>query len=196
MSGSTMAAPGRRPTTSRRAMLSGGAALLALAACGNGVGSSGAERLEARVDATRDFLFARYPGTRDLAGRALGVLYMPLVTEAGFWLGGAYGRGALRIGEATVDYYSATRASFGPQIGAQQYGSALFFMTAEALAEFRASDGWAAGADVRYALPDGGGSLGIETTTGLAPVIGIVFGQSGLIVGASLAGVKYTRIVP
>ena len=148
------------------------------------------------MDATRDFLFARYPGTRELAGRAQGVLYMPLVTEAGFWLGGAYGRGALRIGGATVDYYSATRASFGPQIGAQQYGSALFFMTAEALAAFRASDGWAAGADVRYALPDGGGSLGVETTTELAPVIGIVFGQSGLIVGASLAGVKYSRIVP
>jgi len=180
----------------RRAVLAFGAATLALAACGNGVGGRGPERLDARVDATRDFLFARYPGTRDLAARAQGVLIMPLVTEAGLWFGGAYGRGALRIGGATVDYYSATRASFGPQIGAQQYGSALFFMTAEALAQFRASDGWAAGADVRYAFPDGGGSLGVETTTELAPVIGIVFGQSGLIVGASLAGVKYTRIVP
>jgi lipid-binding SYLF domain-containing protein len=195
MSGFPMAVPVRRPPT-RRSVLAGGAALLALAACGNGVGGRGAERLDARVDATRDFLFARYSGTRDLAGRAQAVLYMPLVTEAGLWLGGAYGRGALRIGGATVDYYSATRASFGPQIGAQQYGSALFFMTAEALAEFRASDGWAVGADVRYALPDGGGSLGVETTTERAPVIGIVFGQSGLIVGASLAGVKYTRILP
>lgn len=180
----------------RRGLLAGGGAMLALAACGNGVGSSGAARIDARVDATRDFLFSRYPGTRDLARRAQGILYMPLVTEAGFGIGGAYGRGALRINDVTVDYYSATRATFGLQIGAQQYGHALFFMTEGALAEFRRSDGWAAGADIRYALPDGGGSLGIETTTEMAPVVGIVFGQSGLIVGATVAGVKYTRIIP
>ncbi len=187
-------APERR--LSRRSLVAGGGALALLAACGNGVGGSRAERLDARVDATRDYLFGRYPGTRDLAARAFGVLYMPLVTEAGFGFGGGYGRGALRINDVTVDYYSATRATFGLQIGAQQYGHALFFMTAPALAEFRRSDGWTAGADIRYALPDTGGSIGVDTTTGLSPVIGLVFGQAGLMAGATLAGVKYTRIIP
>jgi hypothetical protein len=28
------------------------------------------------------------------------------------------------------------------------------------------------------------------------PVVGLIFGQQGLIAGASLAGVKYTRIIP
>jgi len=179
---------------SRRFLLSAGAAAV-LAGCGNPVGGNGAQVIDNRVDATRDFLFGRYPGTEQLAQQAAGVLYMPLVTEAGFGIGGAYGRGALRINDATVDYYSAARATIGLQIGAQQYAHALFFMTEDALQEFRTSNGWAAGADVRYALPDQGASLGKETTE-IQPVIALVFGQSGLIAGASLAGVKYTRIIP
>lgn len=170
-----------------------GAALLA--GCANGVGGNGGTQIDARVDATRDYLFERYPGTRDLAQQAKGVLFMPLVTEAGFGIGGAYGRGALRINGVSVDYYSAAKASFGIQIGAQQYAHALFFMTESALADFRRGSGWAAGADLKYATPEQGGSLGKETTE-LDPVIALVFGQQGLIAGATLSGVKYTRIIP
>ncbi len=181
---------------SRRAFMgTGGAALLLTAACGNGIGSNGSQQIDARVAATKNFLFNTYPGTRDLASRALGVLYIPLVTEAGFGFGGSFGRGALQINDQTVDYYSATRATFGLQIGAQQYAHALFFMTDAALGDFRRSNGWAAGADVRYATPEQGASIGKETTE-LSPVIGLIFGQQGLIVGATLAGVKYTRIIP
>ena len=185
---------------SRRVFLAATGSALALAACdnsitGNGVGSNGGAQIDARVDATRDYLFGRYPGTRDLAAKALGVLYMPLVTEVGFGIGGGYGRGALRINGVTVDYYSATRATFGLQIGAQQYAHALFFMTDGALASFRRGNGWAAGADVRYATPMEGASLGKETTE-LDPVIGLIFGQQGLIAGATLSGVKYSRIIP
>lgn len=181
---------------SRRALLGGaGAALLLTAACNNGVGSNGGGQIDARVDATQEYLFGRYPGTRELADRAAGVLYMPLVTEAGFLYGGAYGRGALRIRGVTVDYYSATKASIGLQIGAQQYAHALFFMTDQALAEFRRGSGWAASGDLRYATPEQGASIGKETTE-LDPVIPFVFGQQGLIAGATLAGVKYTRIIP
>lgn len=174
----------------------GGAALGLTAACGNGVGTANAQRIDARVDATRDFLFSRYPGTVDLAAKAQGVLYIPLMTEAGFGFGGAYGQGALRINDVTVDYYSAAKVSAGLQIGAQQYAHALFFMTEQSLAQFRAGEGWAAGADLKYAVFDQGGNLGLDTTTALAPVIALVFGQAGLLVGATLAGTKYTRIIP
>ena len=181
---------------SRRAFLgAAGSGILLAAGCANGVGNNNAAVIDARVDATRDSLFNRYPGTRDLARDARGVLYMPLVTEAGFGIGGAYGRGALRINDITVDYYSATRATIGFQIGAQQYAHALFFMTDAALQEFRRSDGWAASADIRYATPMEGGSIGKETTE-IDPVVGLIFGQQGLIAGASLAGVKYSRIIP
>jgi lipid-binding SYLF domain-containing protein len=185
---------------SRRSFLGFGAAALLLAACdgsmiGNGVDSNAAAEIDARVDATRDYLFSNYPGTKDLAANAKGILFMPLLTEVGFGVGGGYGRGALRINGVTVDYYSATRATIGLQIGAQQYAHALFFMTEESLANFRRGNGWAAGADVRYATPDQGASIGTDTTE-LDPVVGLIFGQQGLIAGATLSGVKYSRIIP
>lgn len=167
-----------------------------LGACANPVGGDGAAQLDARVDAARDFLRSSYPSLEELFSNARGILYIPVVTEAGLFFGGAYGRGALRINDITVDYYSATRASFGLQAGAQQYAHALFFMTEQALSDFRFSPGWAASADMRYATPTQGGSMGTETTTQFSPVIAVVFGQSGILAGASLAGVKYSRIIP
>lgn len=180
----------------RRALLSGAAATLALSACGNGIGSQGGANIDARVDATLAYLDNNYPGTRDLRQKSVGMLVMPLITEASFGFGGAYGRGALRVDDVSVDYYSAAQASFGLQIGAQQYAHVLYFMTEEALADFRTSPGWAAGADVEYAVSDRGGNMSAETTTVLAPVIAVVFGQAGLLAGASVEGTKYTRIIP
>jgi lipid-binding SYLF domain-containing protein len=180
----------------RRRVILAGTALAALAACNNGTGSSGAATLDARVDSTLAFLTETYPNTRDLLSRAAGVLVMPLVTEVGLGLGAAYGTGALRIGGATVDYYSATAASAGLQIGAQQYSHVLFFMTEEALAEFRASPGWVAGAGLEYAANTEAETLVADTVTSLSPVIAVVFGQTGLRLGATIEGTKYTRIIP
>ena len=167
-----------------------------LAACGNGVGSSNAATIDARVDATLNQLFSRYPNTRDLADKSNGKLIMPVVTEAGFLVGGGFGRGALRINNVTVDYYSSTKGSVGLQIGAQQFAHVLFFMTADALEKFRRSSGWAAGADVEYVFNDRGENLRAETTTSSSPVIAVIFGQAGALAGVSLEGMKYTRIIP
>ncbi|PIE12470.1 MAG: hypothetical protein CSA68_12615 [Rhodobacterales bacterium] len=114
---------------SRRGFLigAGGVALLG-AGCGNGIGSNRGAAIDARVDATLNHLYNRYPGTRDLADKSTGMLVMPLVTEAGLGIGGAYGRGALRAG--------------------------------------------------------------------LSPVLAVVFGQTGLLAGATIEGTKYTRIIP
>ncbi len=179
----------------RRALLSGGAATLALSACSSG-GITGGEKVDARVDAALAFLDENHPETRELREKAAGMLVMPLVTEASFLYGGSYGRGALRVNEVTVDYYSATQASFGLKAGGQQYAHVLFFMTKEALSNFRASRGWAAGTEIEYATTGDGGNIGSGTMTALAPIIGVVFGQAGLLAGASAVGTKYTRIVP
>ncbi|THF85396.1 MAG: twin-arginine translocation pathway signal, partial [Sulfitobacter sp. SK025] len=125
-----------------------------------------------------------------------GMLVMPLVTEAGLGFGGAYGRGALLVDNVTVDYYSVAKASGGLQIGAQQYAHVLFFMTEQALSQFRRSPGWAAGADLEYVISDRGESVEADTTTALAPVLAAVFGRAGLRIGATLEGTKYSRIIP
>ncbi len=177
-------------------MASAGGAALMTAGCANGIGSKGGAAIDARVQTTLNYLFNRYPGTQELSNKASGMLVMPLVTEAGFGIGGAYGRGALRVGDATVDYYLQAEASIGFQIGAQQYAHVLFFMTDEALQNFRTSPGWVAGADIKYAIQNEGDRLSADTITSLTPVVAVVFGQAGLIAGATIEGTKYTRIIP
>ena len=167
-----------------------------LAACGNGVGSSGPQRIDARVDSTLNYLYTNHPNTTTLAQKSTGMLVMPLVTEASIGLGGGFGRGALRINDVTVDYYSSAKGSVGLQIGAQQFAHVLFFMTEGALTKFRRASGWAAGADIEYVFRDQGENLRAETTTSTAPVVAVIFGQAGLLAGASLEGMKYTRIIP
>lgn len=172
------------------------AAASVTAACGNGVNSTGGAKIDARVDATLMELYNRYPATQELAAKASGMLVMPLITEAGFGFGGGYGRGALRVGGTSVDYYSSAKGSFGLQIGVQQFAHVLFFMNDESLLKFRRSEGWAAGADIEYAFSDLGENLRADTTTATSPVVAVIFGQAGLMVGATLEGIKYTRIIP
>jgi len=182
---------------SRRAFALGAlATTTAVAACGNGVGGRGAATIDARVQATLTEMYRNYPNTIDLANKSSGMLVMPLVTEAGLGFGGAYGRGALLVGNTSVDYYSVTKASGGLQIGAQQYAHVLFFMTDQSLNDFRRSRGWAAGADLEYVVKSKGDSVAADTTTILSPVLAAVFGRAGLRLGATLEGTKYSRIIP
>lgn len=174
----------------------GAGALGAVAACSNGVGGSGAPTIDARVDETLDYVYRTYPSSKNLAENAAGILVMPLVTEAGLGFGAAYGRGALRVKDVTVDYYSVAQASAGFQFGAQQYSHALFFMTEESLLDFRRSAGWVAGADLEYVFQSEGENFKADTTTITDPVLAMVWGQAGVRIGATVEGSKYTRIIP
>jgi lipid-binding SYLF domain-containing protein len=129
------------------------------------------------------------PGTADLASRAQGLLVIPDITSVGLFAGGAYGEGALMVGpnRAIVDYYSLSAVSLGFQIGASNYNQALFFMTTEALQDFRVSDGWELGAGAAVVVDREGAAAGITTTRINRPIVEVVFGQRGLQVGASLA---------
>lgn len=185
----------------RRALIVSSATIVLLSGCsgdfrGNGFGGDGAARIDNDVDATLAELSRSFPGTNEVINKARGVLVFPYVTEAGLGFGGAFGRGALRSNGITLDYYSMIKGSAGFQIGGQQYSHVLFFMTDEALQSFQQSPGFAAGANVTYATPQQGATAMAETTTSLTPVIAVVFGQKGIRAGATLEGVKYTRIIP
>lgn len=175
----------------RRASLLGA---LALSACVAQVNSSRGE-IDSRVDAALFELYDTVPGARNVAEQAAGMLIMPRVNEAGFVYGAGYGEGALLIRGAKVDYYSVATASFGLQIGAQRYKHALFFMTPEALASFRTSDGWELGLDAEYAIPNNAGAATITSGTFNKPIYAVIYGQEGIIVGATVEGNKYSRIV-
>lgn len=140
-------------------------------------------------------MFRTVPGARELHDQAKGVLMMPDIFKGGLIVGGAYGEGALLVGGETVGYYAYASGSFGFQIGLQSYKQALFFMTDAALAQFRAAKGWEVGADAEVTFPGDGLKAGLDTTSRTAPVIGVVFGQDGVLAGVSVQGGKYTPIV-
>lgn len=167
--------------------------------------AAGRTVIDNRVRVALDQMFAEMPGTRDLASRARAMLVMPSVVKGGFIFGGAYGEGALlpaggqgASGPAAgpaESYYSVASASIGLQLGVQSSHHVLFFMTDEALDRFQRADGWEVGADAEVTLPESGASLQLNSTLMNKPIIGIVFGQDGFMLGASLQGAKYSPIV-
>ena len=69
--------------------------------------------INASVDGTLSRLYSSVSGSHELVDKARGVLVFPSVIQAGFWVGGQYGDGALRVGGHTVGYYSTAAGSFG-----------------------------------------------------------------------------------
>ena len=109
----------------RRAVLTGAAASLALAACGNGIGSQGGTNIDARADAALNYLDTNYPGTRDLRDKSVGMLVMPLVTEASFGFGGSYGRGVLRVNDIISNIKGVSLACHKTSFHLQDWQSVL-----------------------------------------------------------------------
>ncbi|MFQ5567680.1 MAG: YSC84-related protein [Paracoccaceae bacterium] len=187
-------------TITRRRALGALAAVTATAAAALPARAAEAAVIDARVNLAMGRLWSEVPSARDIASRAKAMLVMPEVVKGGFILGGAYGEGALRLNdpvegyEKKGGYYSVGAASIGLQIGVQSTSHVLFFMTDAALDKFRRSDGWEAGVDAEITFPDAGLNAGVDSTTLEKPVIGVVFAEDGLLVGASLAGAKYSPI--
>lgn len=160
---------------------------------GQGSAAERRREIEAGVDATLSRLQEAVPQSRELVNRAEGVLVFPSVLSASFVVGAQHGDGALRVGGKTVDYYTTTAGSIGFQAGAQSRAIVLLFMTPDALRDFRASNGWTAGADATVAIADVGATGNIDTNTMRQPIIGFVMSNAGLMAGVSLQGAKITK---
>jgi lipid-binding SYLF domain-containing protein len=152
------------------------------------------EELDEHVRQTIEDLYRASPAARQLAGKSTGMLVFPSVVKAGFWVGGEYGEGALDVGHKTVGYYNVISASFGLQAGVQEKSVVLMFMTPEALAKFRQSDGWKVGVDGSVALVTLGAGKDFDTETLQKPIVGFVFNNKGLMANLTLEGSKISQI--
>lgn len=193
----------------RRQFIAGSSAViaaggLALTGCTTtplGAGDAATENTQKRatintgIDATMERLYNSVHGSRELIGKASGVLVFPQVIAAGFWIGGQYGEGALRVNGQTTAYYSTVGGSFGLQIGAQSKAIIFAFMNQQALDKFLQSQGWAAGADATVALVKVGANGNVDTSTAMSPVEAFVLTNAGLMAGVSLEGTKISRLV-
>ena len=151
-------------------------------------------RINEEIRSAKIIMNREIPGSVELENEAKGVLIIPKVSEANFWLGGAFGEGGLLIGDAIVSYFNIAQASFGLKIGAQEYSHALFFMSSTSLKQFRSSDGWSFGADVEYVMAENSGWFGQEAIKPAVDVIALIYNRSGVTIGGSVEGIKYSPI--
>lgn len=182
----------------RSAELLGGGALL-LSGCSttpmSGAGTTNKrQEIDAAATSTLSRLSSTIPSSRELVGKARGVLVFPSVLAAGFGVGGEYGEGVLRVGGKSVDYYSTASASFGLQIGAQSKAVIFLFMTQEALDKFRNSQGWTVGADASVAVVKAGANGDIDLNTATQPVNVFVMTNQGLMANLTIEGTKITKL--
>jgi lipid-binding SYLF domain-containing protein len=170
--------------------------VIVLSALGSGdfLHAASSVEIDSKVDATLKMFHWKVKGGKELEKKAKGVLVFPSVIKAGFWIGGEFGEGALRVNGQTIDYYNVAGVSFGLQFGVQSKSVLLLFMTKEAFADFRNSAGWRAGVDGAVALATLGAGGALNTQTLTRPIIGFVFGNKGLMVDVSLTGSKITKI--
>jgi len=151
------------------------------------------QNIDTAVDSALAQLFAQDPASRDLVTKARAVLVFPSVVTAGFVVGGSYGTGALRSGGRTERYYKTAAGSVGLLAGAESKAMYILFMTDEALAKFRASNGWTVGADASVAVMKTGANASVDSSIAQQAVIAYVLVKGGLMANLSLEG---TRITP
>jgi lipid-binding SYLF domain-containing protein len=154
-----------------------------------------AKEINAEVNAALKLFSQHVKGGKEFLKAAKGVLVIPNIVKAGLGVGGEYGEGAMRIGGKTVEYYSLAAGSVGLQIGAQKTNLILVFMQDEALRNFRRSSGWKAGVDGSVAFIDVGAGKSLDTVNIKDPIAAFMFGQKGLMAGATVEGAKFTKLV-
>ena len=153
-----------------------------------------AEEIDIKVDATLKAFKEEVDGGEEFLARASGVLVFPKVIKAGLIVGGEHGKGALRVDDKTVGYYSTTAGSIGLQAGAQAKSEVIVFMTEDALTAFRASSGWEAGVDGNIAVVEWGAGQSLTTVDVKDPIVGFIFGNTGLMFDLSFEGSKFNKL--
>jgi lipid-binding SYLF domain-containing protein len=156
--------------------------------------AASANGINVSVNEAINRFYKQVNGAREFMAQAKAVLVMPNVTKAGFFVGGQYGEGALRVGGHTKGYYNLIAGSYGFTFGAERIDILIAFMTEDALKDFQKVKGWEVGVDANVALIDVGGGKRLDTTTLRDPVVGFVFDAKGLMLDISLKGAKFTQI--
>jgi lipid-binding SYLF domain-containing protein len=174
-----------------------GAMVLAGCTANMGATPSAAERqatINRGADATLETLFSSVTGSRELVGKARGVLVFPRVAEGAFIVGASGGDGALRIGGVTKGYFRTTSVSFGFQAGAQSTALIYLFMTQESLDRFLSGNSWSVGTDASVSVIKAGANGTIDTTTVSNTVSAFALTNAGLFGGVNLNGARIARI--
>ena len=159
-----------------------------------GAEKSNAAKIDDSVNEALQRFYTQVEDGKEIAKRAKGLLVLPNVGKGALIVGFEYGRGALRVGDKTVDYYSMASGSLGLQIGGEAKDIIITFNNDDALKRFRTAKGWEAGVDGSVAIAKWGAGEDINTQNFKDPIVGFVFGNKGLMAGVSIEGSKITKV--
>jgi lipid-binding SYLF domain-containing protein len=167
--------------------------LLSVGFLDSAIAEYNAEEIDAKADAALERLHNEQGG-KEFAAKAKALLIMPSVAKGALIIGIEHGKGALRIGDKTVDYYSMSAGSVGLQIGGESKDIIIAFMTTAALEQFRASKNWEAGVDANIAIVAAGSGGALTNISGKEPIQAVVFDVKGLFFDFSLKGGKFSKL--
>ncbi len=159
-----------------------------------GADESKSAKIDAKVNEALKRFYEQVEDGKEIAKRAKGLLILPNVGKGALIVGFEYGRGALRVGGKTVDYYSMAAGSLGFQIGGEAKDIIITFNNDDALKGFRAAKGWEAGVDGNVALFTVGGGQKSLSAMNENPILAFIFDVKGLIADISIKGAKFNKL--
>ena len=171
-----------------------GVGVLILAGCvgwqpGSGVASQQqADTMTAQVNAAIARFKQRDPSIQRFFDEAYAYAIYPSVGKGGFWIGGAYGNGAVYEKGHLVGVTSVTQITIGPQIGGQAYSEVIFFRDGNALATFEAGN-FTFSAQVSAVAATAGAAKNAAWNNGVAV---FTAAEGGLMAEATIGGQKFT----
>jgi len=135
-------------------------------------------------------------GGKRFLDNAKAYIIFPKVREAGFFIGGLYGEGALRINGVSDSYYSITSVSAGFTMGAQEFSLIIAITSDEALKRFMRDDDWESEVDVNIAVFDYNAEEEADDVDFGSNLVGFVFDSKGMMGNFTFEGTKFERITP
>ncbi len=124
-------------------------------------------------------------------------LIFPDIKEAGFFVGGKYGEGVLRVGTTSKAYFSIAAASVGMQMGMQKYSLVIAFRSDAALNNFLLNDDeWETDVDGQIAMAEWNSEEELDSIDFGTSMVGFVFNSTGIMGSLTMEGTKFKRIQP
>jgi len=154
-----------------------------------------ANDIENYSDKTLALFYNDIKGSKAYLQKAKAYLIFPDIKEAGFFMGGKYGDGVLRVKSKSKAYYSVTSASMGFQLGMKTYGMVIVFTTDEALNQFLLDDEeWEANIDGNIAMAEWNSKEELEDVDFDEPMVAFVLDSKGMMGSLTMEGTKFQRI--
>jgi lipid-binding SYLF domain-containing protein len=169
--------------------------VMLVAVTSNTMAKSAAE-LDRDANKAINKFIAENPGGDPFLVKAKAFLVFPDIKEAGFFVGGKYGEGVLRVQRTTKAYYSIKSASVGMQMGAQQYSMIIAFTSDAGLNRFLLDDDWDTDIDGKIAIAEWNSKEELDDIDFDDDMVAFVFDSKGMMGSFTMEGTQFERIKP